>query len=287
MLKSMTGFARIEINGEWGQAQWEVKAVNHRYLDMYFRLPEGFRQLEPNLRKQLGSVLARGKVECQLHFQPSQHGKQTIQVNQALVTALRQASQELMQLVEKPEPLSLSYLMRWPEVITVSNDNQDALVPIARSFEEVLNALQDNRLQEGRALSVILEDKLEHLARLVVQAKEQFNNARDRYVDKLKVKLEQQRIELDQGRFEQEVIFFLNKMDVVEELDRLATHITEIKTVLASSKSVGRRLDFFMQELNREANTLASKSIDAKVSQCVVEMKVTIEQMREQIQNIE
>lgn len=288
MLKSMTGFAGSEAQGNWGRASWEVRSVNHRYLDVTFRLPEGFRALEPELRKLISTVCLRGKIECILKFTPGQTSSELIELNDALVKSLLAVKHKLEDLMAQQQSLDINTIMQWPGVVSMPIDKSaSTFEPIKQSFIKVVNILAENRQQEGIAVSQVLSAKLKELEVLIINAKKIFEQGQQVYTAQMQARFEQLKIEVDATRFEQELVILLNKMDVSEELDRLTVHAKSVEKLLLSKKTVGRRLDFMMQELNREANTLGSKSMSSELTELSVEMKVLIEQMREQIQNIE
>ena len=288
MLKSMTGFARVASQDGAEFLQWEIRSVNHRYLDISFRMPEEFRAIEVKLRKLAGEFLARGKVECYLTFLSEEAGDYELKVNAGLVQALNKAQAEIQTITQQKAALSMGALMNWPNVIHKSKSNDEHKLKLAQDcFEKALQRLVEHRKQEGAALNEVILDKLEQLSMFQQQAKIKFHEAQGLIEQQLQQKIEHLKVEVDRSRFEQELVYLLNKMDVMEELDRLAAHIDDLKRSLKSSVAVGRKLDFSLQEFNREANTLASKSPSTELSQISVEMKVLIEQIREQIQNIE
>lgn len=290
MLKSMTGFARNQSHGDWGQLSWEVRSVNHRYLDINLRLPEGFQALEMKLRKRLAATLARGKLDCTLHYSLGEQGQVALALNKPLLTALMTAHQQVCHMLTQPQTQALSAeaLMKWPGVISYNKSIDDRLLEEAlNSFDKTIEQLVENRAQEGLALKQVLSEKLTALDELVVEASALYAQCEPTIKAQLQTKVDKLQLELEAGRLEQELVLLLNKADIHEEIDRLSTHIKQVAQLLQSKSAVGRRLDFFMQELNREANTIASKSTNAALTQVSVQMKVLIEQMREQIQNIE
>lgn len=288
MVQSMTAFSRAQAQTSNTVLCWEIRSVNHRYLDISFRLPESMRALEMPLRTQLRDKIARGKIECQLRVQEASGEKIHVNVNAELVSNLLEIGHELVTTHQLANDLAVSHILQWPGVIQTKVINQELMAEEAASlFNVAIKQLVEMRGQEGRALSNILSSKIEELAHQVREArshiKEQLNGTKD----KLLTRLHAIKLEVPEVRLEHELALILARMDVSEELDRLSTHIEEVKRSLNGQVAAGRRLDFLMQELNREANTLSSKSDSVALTQCALEMKVIIEQMREQIQNIE
>jgi uncharacterized protein (TIGR00255 family) len=288
MIKSMTAFARGQIQLDKTHFFWEIKSVNHRYLDISFRLPEPWRFLENDLRMLLKGKISRGKLECQLKQQDEAVVQQLPIINEPLVDAMLAASMKLSKKTQLQNDLSLSTLLTWPGVVTMQTlDVEPWVQPILHSFEVAIEQLQHLRSVEGQSLEGYLIDKLLQLENEILNAKKIAVVSSVQMRDKLLTKFNQLKIELDNVRLEQEIALLLTKLDVTEELDRLSLHCKEVARTLKTIPNSGRRLDFLMQELNREANTLASKSDSILLTQYSVEMKVLIEQMREQIQNIE
>ncbi len=288
MIRSMTAFARQESQGPWGGLQLELRSVNHRYLELSPRLPEELRALEPKIRARLNAVLARGKVECNIRYQAPQEGKEGLSLNLDLVRQLAQASREVDGIIYNPAPINGLEVMRWPGVIEAPSIDQQALhAEVFRLLEQAMDELVDNRRREGASLKAIILQRCDSADAVVRQVLERLPSILDGQRQRLLTRLEEIRQELDPDRIEQEIALLAQKIDVAEELDRLGTHLIEVRRVLEAKEPVGRRLDFLMQELNREANTLGSKSIDSDTTRASVDLKVLIEQMREQIQNIE
>jgi uncharacterized protein (TIGR00255 family) len=288
MTSSMTAFARQEESTQWGSIVWEIRSVNHRYLENHFRLPENLRDLEPNLRENLRKELARGKVEISLNFRPDVEQTQNCCVNTELVKQLRQALQQVQDTlgdVDKPSALEL---LKWPGVLETAEVDYAEVKRTALSlFKLALQQLKSMRQQEGGALQNFIEQRLDRIREITQEMRTQLPSIMAQQKQKLQTRIDEAKAELDPGRLEQEVVLLLQKADVDEELDRLQTHVEEVSRTLNQKGAIGRRLDFLMQELNREANTLSSKAIDTDITQIAVELKVLIEQMREQIQNIE
>ena len=285
MVSSMTAFARREDSGEWGHAVWEIRTVNHRYLDISIRLPEELRVLESDVREHIAARLKRGKVECNLRYDVDSIAGDFC-VNTKLTEKIIQASHGLP--VNDPAPINPVDILRWPGVIDKNTPDLERtgkllIALLDRALQDVL----DNRLREGEKIGEMIEKRcalsLQQLQRTRDKIPEIITSTSDRYMARVR----EIGVELDSGRLEQEIALLSQKLDVAEELDRLETHINEVKRVLAEAEPIGRRLDFLMQEMNREANTLGSKSAHIDTSNTSIELKVLIEQMREQIQNIE
>ncbi|WP_243633850.1 YicC/YloC family endoribonuclease [Motiliproteus coralliicola] len=284
----MTAFARRQSEQEWGTLIWEIRSVNHRYLEPHLRLPESFREIEGPLRERLRKRLQRGKVECTLRFQAAEAGEQQLNLNTEVAHQVRDAAQQLSDLLANPSPINPLELLRWPGVLKQNELDMKAIQKQAlNQFDDAIKELIDNRLREGAELAQLINQRLDGIDNVVSQVREKLPEILEKQRQNILTRLEDARVELDPNRVEQEIVMLAQKADVDEELDRLDTHTGEVRRVLKQKEAIGRRLDFLMQELNREANTLSSKSIVAETTQCAVELKVLIEQMREQIQNIE
>ncbi len=286
MIHSMTGYARQEFKGDWGTAVWEIRSVNQRYLETYLRLPEQLRGLEPILRERLRQRLERGKVECNLRFE-SQSQSGTLHVNEALA---EQLIDNALWVIDRAGQGQLNPLdvLRWPGVIAAEEQDMDALnTHLLAGFDQVLGQFIDSRQSEGSKLKSLIEQRLDNIQAQVIKVRAHMPQILDWQRQKLIDRLAEAKLELDPLRVEQEIVLLAQRIDVAEELDRLETHIGETRKILSKGGACGRRLDFMMQEFNRESNTLGSKSINAETTQSAVELKVLIEQMREQIQNIE
>ena len=288
MVYSMTAFARSELSTEQGSLVWELRSVNHRYLEVALRLPEAFRDLEGPLRERLRKQLARGKLECTLRFNPSSETSQTLSLNQPLVDQLIAAAGQLNARLDNPAPINPLELLAWPGVLAGGEAQQSDLVKQAdQLFNEALEQLKQSRAREGAELRALIEERLHNMTDRVATLRDMMPSLLEAHRQKLIDRFHEAQLELDNTRLEQELVILAQKIDVAEELDRLTTHINETRNVLDSKGAIGRRLDFLMQEFNREANTLGSKAIDVRSTQAAVDMKVYIEQMREQVQNIE
>jgi uncharacterized protein (TIGR00255 family) len=284
----MTAFSRAQDHLDGMQFCWEIKSVNHRYLDVTFRLPEAWRFLEMDLRAALRGKVHRGKVECQLKVMDTGVASQLVQIHHELVDSLIAAANELAESKGLQNDLTVSSLLQWPGVVLATSPDVESLAdPVIKVFLSALSQLQQARASEGAALKQHVLQRLHQLQLEIAKANALVENNAVLTQDKLLARLSSLSAEVDKSRLEQEIALMLARLDVSEELDRLTTHTEEVAKALNASDSVGRRLDFLMQELNREANTLGSKSESVGLTQCSVEMKVLIEQMREQIQNIE
>jgi len=287
MVRSMTAFARTSGDTGQGRLTWEVRSVNSRYLELHFRLPDDFRDLEPALREAIKTRLNRGKVEVALRFQPVA-ATQTLSVNTALVEALSQATDQIHAVIGPGNALDALKLLEWPGVLEAPATDTKALQATALStFDEALTALNSAREREGAALADLIRQRCEESRILSADADQIMPEAiaahREHLLKKLTDLLENPDIE----RLEQEMILLAQKADIAEETDRLRTHLDEVLNILSRDEPIGRRLDFMMQELNREANTLSSKAMRTDLTRIAVDLKVLIEQMREQVQNIE
>ncbi|WP_298633449.1 YicC/YloC family endoribonuclease [uncultured Umboniibacter sp.] len=280
---SMTAFARANVNTEWGSVTWELKSVNHRYLEPYIRLPESARNLDVMVRERLRSKLARGKVDATLTLQLAETA-QTFSLNNELVEKLTQASRA----IDPNSPVSTMDVLRWPGVVIETKHEGDELnVAIKQCLDQAISELIDNRKREGAAISGMIDERIKGMRIEVEKVTEVMPVLLQKQRDRLTERLAELQDTLDPERIEAEFVMMAHKADVEEEIDRLVAHLDEVTRVCTQKGAIGRRLDFLMQELNREANTLSSKSISPQTTQSAVEMKVLIEQMREQIQNIE
>lgn len=288
MVASMTAFARQQQEFDWGTLSWEVRSVNHRYLEPGMRIPELFRAIEPNVRETLRKSVARGKVECTLRFQIQEGGQGDMQLNEDLVRQLRGLASLVADTHINASPLSVAEILRWPGVLQEHQLDMDAAQADAMAlFKETLEAFQRARQREGDELANLIRQRLAGIRDIVAQVRNAMPDILKRQQANIRDRLDSLKSEIDPARIEQELVLLAQKSDVDEELDRLDTHVSEVERVLNSKQPIGRRLDFLMQELNREANTLSSKSVVAETTLNAVELKVLIEQMREQVQNIE
>lgn len=287
MIQSMTTFARFSDQGAWGMATWEIRAVNHRYFDCAIKMPEVLRQLETNIRLRLQQQLHRGRIECMLKFQPGEQSGLNLMLNTSLVKKLANAIGEVKSYVPTIPAVDPMKILAWPQVLQIVEEDVEAVQKIIlQLFEKTLADLIAAREREGVMLAKIMQDKLREVLVIASKVKNKIPLVLANQRTKIMQRLEEIKSELDQARLEQEMVYIAQRMDVAEELDRLEMHSKEVGRILVVGGNVGKRLDFLMQELNREANTLASKSVDVEVTQAAVELKVLIEQMREQVQNI-
>lgn len=287
MIHSMTAFARQEVKGEWGNAVWEIRSVNQRFLETYFRLPEQFRGIEPVLRERFRKALNRGKVECNLRFTANPSAKSNLSINQNLAEQLIQHANWVNEktLNSQINPLEI---MRWPGVMEAEEADMNAVqAEILKAFDQALKDFISARASEGANMKVLIEQRLDGIVEQAEKVKAHMPEIIQWQKARIVEKFNDAGIEPESGRVEQELVLLAQKMDVDEEIDRLFSHVSETQKILKKGGPQGRRLDFMMQEFNREANTLGSKSINADITNAAVELKVLIEQMREQIQNIE
>ena len=286
MIVSMTGFARNEQQGTFGRLAWELRSVNHRYLEMHLRLPEELRVIEPVVRERLSRRLSRGKVEAILRYQPPEDSDAAFTINRALVRRLTEAVQELG--LASAAPLNPLELLRWPGVVEQAAADPEPLREQAlKMLDEALAELVQMRRDEGRRIADALTERNQAIGVLVSTVQSRLPVVRQAMRERLNERLAELGATVDPERLEQEVVLAVQKMDVAEELDRLQSHRAALTEALSRREPVGRRLDFLLQEFNREANTLASKSADGETTAAAVEMKVLIEQLREQVQNVE
>ncbi|MEQ8953051.1 MAG: YicC/YloC family endoribonuclease [Gammaproteobacteria bacterium] len=287
-MHSMTAFARQQVELDWGTLVWELRSVNHRYLETSFRLPELFRGLENSIRDALRKQLQRGKVECQLRYTAAETTASTIQLNGELIKQLMKASQEIEQITASKKTLGTMEILRWPGVIREQEFDSDTLEQQALDlFGKALLELIGNREREGIAIRDMLLERVASIREIVASVRALMPDILAKQRQTLLDKVTDLKAELEPTRVEQEVALLAQKADVAEELDRLDSHLYEVERVVDTRGQKGRRLDFLMQELNREANTLSSKSIVIETTMNAVELKVLIEQMREQSQNVE
>ena len=288
MLHSMTGFARQSADSEIGILSWEMRAVNHRYLELSFRLPEELRPKEQAFRQQVGSALKRGKVDCSLHFRRAIDGQVDMQLDTDLVAMLGKRAAEIAAQIPDTTALNPIDVLRWPGIISQAEVDTDPLFAAATALlDEALEAMVAMRASEGERIAAMIESRCADIATIAVAVRERLPDVLAAAHAKQRERIEKLDVAADPARLEVELALIAQKLDVDEEIDRLDSHLTEIRDVLTRDEPVGRRLDFLMQELNREANTLGSKSADAQTTKAAVDLKVLIEQMREQIQNIE
>ena len=288
MLHSMTGFARESVETDLGTLSWEIRAVNHRYLDVQFKLPEDLRPKEQAFRQQVSGVAGRGKIECSLFFRRALDQQSAMQIDAELVDVLRDRLSEVAEKIPQTAAVNPLDVLRWPGVLQQPEINaeplfDDATVLLATTLEAV-NAM---RQSEGQRIHEMLESRCADIETISASVRSRMPEVLAAPRAKQKERIEKLDVAADPARLEVELALIAQKIDVDEELDRLESHLVEIRDALKDDKPVGRRLDFLMQELNREANTLGSKSADSETTKAAVDLKVLIEQMREQIQNVE
>ena len=288
MMLSMTAFSRQQADKEWGSLIWELRSVNHRYLETSVRLPESFRGLENVIRDTIRKKLNRGKIECQLRFQVVEASQSDLQLNKELIAKLVRANDEINQIADLSNQLTSAEILRWPGVVADQDVDADTIEREAIDlFTSALDDLVSSRVREGEALKGMLNQRVVSIREIVASIRQKIPEIICGQRKNLLEKLEELKAELEPTRLEQEIAILAQKADVDEELDRMDSHLKEVERIIESNGQKGRRLDFLMQELNREANTLSSKSIVVGTTLGAVELKVLIEQMREQIQNVE
>jgi uncharacterized protein (TIGR00255 family) len=288
MLRSMTAFARREADTETGVISWEIRSLNHRYLEPGLRLPEELRAAEAAVRERLGKRLARGKVECTCRYRPLSAGAVPVDIDADNLARLLVACDKVAAELPAAVPLNPLDILRWPGVLQENVVDTEPLVSSALTLlDRTLDDLVANREREGEQIAGLLRQRCDAMSALVMKARELLPGIRAALRTRLETRLAELDISADPGRLEQELVLQLQKVDVDEEMDRLQNHIEEVRRVLERREPIGRRLDFLMQELNREANTLGSKSVSSETTGISVELKVLIEQMREQVQNVE
>lgn len=287
MIYSMTAFARLEVKKDWGDAVWEIRSVNQRYLENFFRLPEQFRGLENTLREKLRQSLTRGKIECSLRIETKKQTNAELNLNKELANQVIQSLQWIKAQAGEGE-INLTDVLRYPGVVEAQEQDLDAISQdLLTAFDDLLKDFIAMRGREGEKLNDIIQQRLDAIAVEADKVRSQMPTVLQWQRERLLQRFEDAQVNLDPQRVEQEMILLAQRIDVAEELDRLQMHVKETTNILKKGGAVGRKLDFMMQELNRESNTLASKSINADITASAVELKVLIEQMREQIQNLE
>lgn len=285
---SMTAFARIEFNGDWGRGAWELRSVNHRYAEIIVRTPEDFRALETTVRERINAAAKRGKIDCNLRFETARGDFAELRLNEQAARAVIDASRRIAELAGIEASVSPLEVLRWPGVTDIAEVNLDLVAKsILEALDLALAEFLDVRGREGAKMAALITQRLDgiraQLAVLERRVPEIIDSVRERHTQRIRELAEG----LDQARVEQECALLAQRLDVAEELGRLQAHVEEVTRVLGQDEPIGRRLDFLMQELNREANTLGSKSAHIDTTGAAIELKVLIEQMREQVQNIE
>lgn len=288
MIRSMTAYARQQITAEMGELTWELRSVNSRYLEANLRLPEDLRAIEPAVRERLNKRLGRGKLEVGLRYRLDQANTAPLQVNEALVKQLLGASEQMMHHLHSSPLPTVMQVLQWPGVIqTAETDFTPMQQAAVAGLDQAIDQFIEAREREGQRLAELIAQRVSAMREQVGKARVRMPVVIEALRGRLRARLEEVMENLDNDRLEQEMALLAQKLDIDEEMDRLSTHLDEVERVLGQDEPVGRRLDFLMQELNREANTLGSKSADTETTAISVDMKVLIEQMREQIQNLE
>ncbi len=284
----MTGFARLEDTCDFGNVSWELRSVNHRYLEITFRMPEEVRRIETQLRQYLQTKLARGKVDCVFRYQLADVQTAALELNQPLLESLLKQIDFVHQKLPQHTPAKAIDLLMWPGVVHASEtDMQSFQAACLDLFKNATQQLVEMRTTEGSRLQSVIEEKRDEVEVIVKAVRVRYPQVIKAVKEKLQQRLDELSIDIDQNRLEQEFVHLAQKLDIAEELDRLESHLQEMDSIFKRNDPIGRRLDFLMQEFNREANTIASKSADIETTQAAVDLKVLIEQMREQVQNIE
>jgi len=288
MIRSMTAFARQELDAETGSLVWEIRSLNHRYLELGVRLPEELRAMEPAVRERVGARLGRGKVECSCRYRAAASAAVPVDIDPDNLLRLLAACEDVAAKMPQSDPLNPIEILRWPGVVREQSVDTAPLIKNALALlEQTLDELLQSREREGEQIRKLLLQRCDAMSELVQQARSCLPEIQAGLREKLQARLADLETTADPGRLEQELVIQIQKCDIDEEMDRLQGHIDEVRRVLGRDEPVGRRLDFLMQELNREANTLGSKSVAAVTTTISVELKVLIEQMREQVQNTE
>jgi uncharacterized protein (TIGR00255 family) len=288
MIRSMTGFARRERQGPWGTLVCELRTVNHRYLETSLRLPDELKALDNDARQAIAAALRRGKVDANLYLKSAAGSQRSLELDSQLLEELIARVDQIRGQLKYPAPVSPVELLRWPGVVREGEiDIKPVLGAALELVQEALNELNETRLREGQRIRELLLTRCTTMRTQVLAVRARLPEVSKRMRDRIVERISQLGTTPDPERLEQELVIYAHKMDVDEELDRLGGHLEEVTSVLSSAEPAGRRLDFLMQELNREANTLSSKSQDTETTRAAVDMKVAIEQMREQVQNVE
>jgi uncharacterized protein (TIGR00255 family) len=288
MIHSMTAFSRVQSQGKWGSLTCEMRSINHRYLEISLHLPEILRVLEMPIRDLIRQHVKRGKIECNVRFQAGQETNAAVVVNKKLAKELCQAAEEISSFLGQASGVQPADILRFPGVLeTQEADTKTLHEEGLKLVQNGLKELVTVRLREGDDLRQLFLGRMKSMDDQIVKVRERIPEVAQEAKDKLTRRFNEAKLELDPMRLEQEMVMFAQKVDIAEEIERTETHINELRRVLKEGGAVGRRLDFLLQELNREANTLGSKSADPTLTHAAVEMKVLIEQIREQVQNVE
>lgn len=288
-MHSMTAFSRIQLSFEPYEMTWEIKTVNHRFLDIFFRLPESMRFLEPHLRQLISQKLSRGRIEVSLQLKAFQ-SKLLPRLNHHLLNELVNLSSEIAEKYQIPNDFGVRTCLTWPNIWETNDTGSQEVLKekCLESFDAAINDLLMIRNQEGQAIALLLKERVLGIQKHLNEIKSELSNEPQRLRDKIKAKMELLVPGvIDEQRLEQELALFLMRLDIAEEMDRLETHLIEMNKAIENKGAIGRRLDFLIQELHRETNTISSKTDSKSISYHSIEIKVLIEQMREQIQNVE
>lgn len=288
MIQSMTAFARAQGRGTWGSAVCELRSINHRYLELIVRVPDNLHELEAVIRECIRDHIKRGKVECHLRYQPGDESGASITINTHLAAELCKANEAIAHFLRQPAPISTMDILHWPGILTIAEIDLEVIEDeIIHLLEQGLKDLIAARQREGEEMRVLFFQRLDNMKEEVANIRQHIPDILVQQRERLFSRFSEAKIELDHHRLEQELVLFSQKIDISEELERIDTHISEVRRTLKHGGVVGRRLDFLMQELHREANTLGAKSAHVDMTRASVEIKVLVEQMREQIQNVE
>jgi uncharacterized protein (TIGR00255 family) len=288
MIQSMTAFARSQQQGNWGSIVCELRSINHRYLEIFLRLPETLHELEATMRERIRHHVKRGKIECFLRYQSGDESGVELTINSTLVDKLCHATETIAKGIKNVAAINPIDILRWPGVLQVAAIDVEAVqVQVTHLLEQTLEKLVEARIREGEQLKELFTQRLNNMKIELARVRERIPTILQAQRTRLISRFSEASLQFDAERLEQELVMLAQKIDVTEEIERLETHIAEVQRVLKFGGTVGRRLDFLMQELNREANTLGSKSVDADTTRASVELKVLIEQIREQVQNVE
>ena len=288
MIYSMTGFASLERQLANGVLVVELRSVNHRYLELHMKLDENLRSFEPVVRELISAKLGRGKVECRMSLVQRGAIDKALSLDEEVLTNLSEVATQIQKRFPTSQALSVAEILHWPGVVqNQQGDNAQLVEEIKSALKQILEDMTASRAREGAKMKALILERLVDAEQIVATVKPLLPMQVKAYQEKLTAKLQEALKSVDEDRVRQELVLFAQKIDVDEELTRLTAHVSEVKRILDADQAAGKRLDFLMQELNREANTLGSKSVSTEVSQASMSLKVLIEQMREQIQNIE
>jgi uncharacterized protein (TIGR00255 family) len=284
----MTGFSTAEARAGSFRLVWEIRSVNHRFLELGFRLPDDLRAVEPECRELVAAAIKRGKVDCSLKIGAGERGASAEQISHDSLARLRLLEQEVQRVFPNAQPLTAQEVLRWPGVLEEPTETVEELGETVKAcLATALKAMTEARAREGARIAEMLEKRNAGILALIAGIKPQLDGLQSRYRERLRERLQKLEVQAEPERLEQELALLAQRADVAEELDRLASHVAEVEAILRRDEPVGRRLDFVIQELNREANTFASKVQEEALTRVAVELKVLIEQMREQVQNLE